>query len=242
MGGSVWRDNGDGTFTPSSSWSGLSWLDLYAMGLAEVSEVPDVFILRNLKAVVEGSHNPRGETYRGGVYTGDKEIISIEQIVAAEGPRRPGASQSQKDFTLGFVYLLAPGQAPSGDLLDAHARLVREFPANWSRITGGRSRFSTPLPDRAESPCEPNAETLCLHGNRYEVRVDWWTGDGETGSAQVVPEATGRLRSLPVLRCGQLGDPRQGVGRLRGERSLLGVRRLDDGSGLCHPCHRHSDR
>ena len=65
MGGSVWNDNGDGTFTPSASWSGLSWLDLYAMGLADASEVPDTFVLRHLETVVEGRHNPRGETYRG---------------------------------------------------------------------------------------------------------------------------------------------------------------------------------
>ena len=38
--------------------------------------------------------------------------------------------------------------------------------------------------------CKPDVETLCLHGDRYEVRVEWWTGAGETGSAQVVPEAT----------------------------------------------------
>ena len=191
MGGSVWHDNGDGTFTPSASWSGLSWLDLYAMGLAEASEVPDVFILRNLEAVVEGSHNPRGETYRGGVYTGDRETVSIEQVLAAEGPRRPGAGESQRDFNLGFVYRVEPGQAPSGDLLDAHANLVTEFTENWSRITGGRSRLLTPLSDgTSESSCVASSETLCLHGDRYEVRVEWRAGDGATGSAQVVPEAT----------------------------------------------------
>jgi astacin len=38
--------------------------------------------------------------------------------------------------------------------------------------------------------CTPDSETLCLQGSRYEVRVDWWTGNGETGTAQVVPEGT----------------------------------------------------
>ena len=149
MGGSVWNDNGDGTFTPGASWSGLSWLDLYAMGLADASEVPDTFVLRNLEAVVEGHHNPRGETYRGGVYTGDREVVSVEQIVAAEGPRRPSARRSQKDFNIGFVYLLAPGEAPSDHLLDAHARLRREFVENWFLITGGRSRMMTTVPSVA---------------------------------------------------------------------------------------------
>ena len=143
MGGSVWSDNGGGTFTPSASWSGLSWLDLYAMGLADASEVPDTFILRNLEAIVEGYHNPRGETYGGGVYAGDKEGVSIDQIVAAEGPRRPSADRSQKDFSIGFVYLLEPGRTPDAELLGAHAQLAERFVENWFQITGGRSRLTT---------------------------------------------------------------------------------------------------
>ncbi len=47
-----------------------------------------------------------------------------------------------------------------------------------------------PPPPRPDDPCVPSAETLCLHDDRYEVRVEWWTGDGETGSALVVQEAT----------------------------------------------------
>ena len=146
MGGSVWDDNGDGTSTPSASWSGLSWLDLYAMGLADASELPDTFVLRNLEAIVEGHHNPRGEIYRGGVYTGDREVVSIEQIVAAEGSRQPSASRSQKDFNVGFVYLLEPGQGPSGRLLELHAQFMQEFVENWFEITGGRSRITTTVP------------------------------------------------------------------------------------------------
>ena len=47
-----------------------------------------------------------------------------------------------------------------------------------------------PQPPQPDGPCAPSAETLCLHGDRYEVRVEWWSGDGETGAAQVVGEAT----------------------------------------------------
>lgn len=41
-------------------------------------------------------------------------------------------------------------------------------------------------PDRA---CEPDSETLCLHDGRYELQAEWWTGDGNSGAAQVVPKA-----------------------------------------------------
>ena len=55
MGGGVWQDNFDGTFTQLDDdyyvpATGYSYLDLYLMGLLAPSEVPDFFILRNLDA------------------------------------------------------------------------------------------------------------------------------------------------------------------------------------------------
>ena len=93
MGGRFWRDNGDGTFTPLESYwgGGHSWLDLYLAGLADADEVPDMFILRNARPVHEGD--------RWGPHTGDKEIVTIQQVVAAEGPRVPGRGRgAQQDF------------------------------------------------------------------------------------------------------------------------------------------------
>ena len=110
------------------------------MGLADASEVPDMFILRNLKALTEGYGE---DGYHGGVFTGDKEIISIDQVIAAEGPREPSAAESQKVFNAGFVYLLEPGQTPTADLLDLHAEYRDKVVEHWSHITGGRSRITT---------------------------------------------------------------------------------------------------
>lgn len=140
-GGGFWRDNGDGTFTPVSRYNegGPSWLDLYVMGLASASEVPDMFLLRNLKQV------------GGGRWTGDKEIITIEQIVAAEGPRDPPPSRSQKVFNAGFVYLLELGQTPSPYLLQLH-RDYRDLAIEyWSHVTGGRSEITTVVLGKAST-------------------------------------------------------------------------------------------
>ena len=64
MGGRYWRDNGDGTFTPINGYhgGGHSWLDLYMAGLADASEVPDMFILRNLQPGERG--RPTGTAHR----------------------------------------------------------------------------------------------------------------------------------------------------------------------------------
>ena len=147
LGGGFWRDNGDGTFTPAAAGrlfeSGPSWLDLYLAGLASAAEVPDMFLLRNLQPVSEG--DPWGP------HTGDKEIITIEQIVAAEGPRIPSAAEAQKDFNAGFVYLLEPGQTPDPDLLRLHAEYRDKVIEHWSHVTGGRSRITTAVPGSPNS-------------------------------------------------------------------------------------------
>lgn len=137
-GGGYWHENADGTFAPGGihpERSGPSWLDLYVMGLADATEVPDMFILRNPKPLNDGS----------GTYRADKETVTIEQIVAAEGPRVPSAADSQKVFNAGFVYLVEPGQKPAADLLQLHARYIGELVDRWFGFTGERSRITTVL-------------------------------------------------------------------------------------------------
>ena len=141
MGGVPWRENPDGTFTrledDREDEKGHSWLDLYLAGLATPDEVPDTFILRNLR-----------RTGGSRTYTAEKEIITMEQIVAALGPRDPPAARSQKVFNIGFVYLLEPGQDPDQDQLRFHALFLDGALDHWARITGGRSRLTTELPGR----------------------------------------------------------------------------------------------
>ena len=170
MGGTFWRDNGDGTWTPLNDFhgSGHSWLDLYAMGLAYASEVPEMFILRDPRPVKKGD--------RGGPHTGDKEIITIEQVVAAEGPRVPSAADAQKDFNAGFVYLLEPGKTPDPEMLRLHSEFRHKALEHWFHITGGRSRMTSTVPSIGNRPPVAAAGTLADRearaGSTLEVDVE----------------------------------------------------------------------
>ena len=137
MGGHYWRENADGTFIPVDRYesSGPSWLDLYLMGLATAEEVPDIFILRNLERVVP--NDPRGR------HRGEKETVSIRQVIAAEGPRRPTAAESQQDFNAAFVYLVEANRRPTQTLFSTHGRWRAKVIKYWSHITGGRSVLTT---------------------------------------------------------------------------------------------------
>ena len=182
MGGKFWVDHGNGRFSGHGNRSrgGFSWLDLYAMGLADAEEVPDMFILRNLQR----NNDPSSDGY----YTGDKEVVSIDQIVPTPGlpvpwgPGGPGTAHSQKVFNAGFVYLLEPGQTPSGDMLALHARHKDRVPAHWSHITGGRSRITTVIP-RIAGNRPPTAvgtipaQTLTEHGTVWRVNLTGYFSD-----------------------------------------------------------------
>ncbi|HSR43057.1 MAG TPA: hypothetical protein VLL48_12810, partial [Longimicrobiales bacterium] len=102
MGGSTWQENPDGTFTQLdrdyySPAKGFSWFALYLMGLARPDEVEPFFILRNLERT--GEEDAEGRP----IYTGDKTVITIDDVVAAMGPREPDVENAQKEFNTGVV-------------------------------------------------------------------------------------------------------------------------------------------
>ena len=143
MGGAFWHEDPDGTFSPTVGWwtkaGGFSWLDLYLMGLATPEEVPDMFILRNLEQLTSDREGP---------YTGEKESITIEQVIAAIGPRNPPPERARKVFNIGFVYFLMPGETLDPELLRLHATYRDRALVHWSHVTGGRGQLTTELARR----------------------------------------------------------------------------------------------
>ena len=173
MGGAYWRENSDGTFTPTVGFStkggGFSWLDLYLMGLAMPDEVPDMFVLRNLKRVGE---------QRYGAHTAEKEIVSMEQVLAAMGPRNPPPERARKVFNIGFVYFLLPGQEPDPELLRDHAR----YRDRMRGALAPRYRRAGPALDGGSGPLEVERE-----------RAD----ESNCLGARRPPHRRGRLRRWP---------------------------------------------
>ena len=122
MGGDIWIDNGDGSFTRAGDSyplaTGLSALDLYAMGMIPPNEVPETFILRDVQ-----------ETDRWDTVRATKVPVRIEDIVAAMGPRVPSAEESRKEFRLGIYLLHENGRPPRADLLERARPSSRQLPS-----------------------------------------------------------------------------------------------------------------
>lgn len=137
MGGGVWQDNFDGTFTqldddyyvPATGWS---YLDLYLMGLVKPDEVPDFFILRNLK--------PAGKDSNGHpIFKADRTKVTIQDVIAAEGLRVPGVDKSQRHFNTGMVMVVEHGRKPSPELLERTEGIRKQWIAYWPITTGHRA-------------------------------------------------------------------------------------------------------
>jgi hypothetical protein len=138
MGGSTWKENGDGTFTQLdrdyySPAKGFSWLGLYLMGLAKPEEVKPFFILRNLQAT--GQQDAEGHP----IFKADKTVITIQDVIAAMGPRSPDFDHAQKKFNTAIVVMTMPGKKPSPELISHANDIAQHWIAYWSKTTGGRS-------------------------------------------------------------------------------------------------------
>ena len=140
MGGGVWQDNFDGTFTqldddyyvPATGWS---YLDLYLMGLVKPEEVPDFFILRNLK--------PAGKDANGHpIFKAERTKVTIQDVIAAEGPREPGVDKSQRQFNTGMVMVVEHGKKPSRELLERTEGIRQQWIKYWPITTGRRASMT----------------------------------------------------------------------------------------------------
>jgi hypothetical protein len=134
MGGFEWRVLGDNRFSrqfpPYLTPYGFSALDLYSMGLMPASEVPDTFVLQNL-------------TEQGNdVWTADRVDISIEDVIAAEGPRLPSYADSQKEFELTVYVIYDPANGPVVEMVERAMRIAGELKDYFERATGGRMSIS----------------------------------------------------------------------------------------------------
>ena len=140
MGGGVWQDNYDGTYTqldddyyvPATGWSHL---DLYLMGLITPAEVPDFFLLRNLV--------PAGRDANGhAIFKADRVKVTIQDVIAVEGTRLPAVDQSQKEFNTGIVVVVEHGCTPSRELTERTNGIREKWLDYWTTTTGHRSTMT----------------------------------------------------------------------------------------------------
>ena len=140
QGGGVWQDNLDGTFTQLRDGyfvpaSGYSHLELYLMGLIAAAEVPDFFIVRPLVRIgTDANGRP--------IFKGERMRITIQDVIAAEGPRLPDVNHSQRHFNTGIVVIVEHGRTPSAELINRANGIRRQWIEYWAIATGRRASMT----------------------------------------------------------------------------------------------------
>lgn len=144
MGGNVWIDHGDGTFTREMKTymppQGVSALDLYTMGLLSPEDIPETFVLVDQEPLEEE-----------GRVRARKVPIRVEDIIAGSGVRVPSAHEAQREFRSGVYLLHEDGRAPDPAFLQQSADIAAEMSRYWSAATGGRMSVSVSAPTRITS-------------------------------------------------------------------------------------------
>jgi subtilase family serine protease/flagellar hook assembly protein FlgD len=204
--GNRWVDNGNGTFTSLPDRQFFSPLDLYLMGMLRRQEVPPSFYI----------HAPDVLAHRlpeaGVTISGQRRDVTIDQVIAAEGPRQPDADAAQKQFRIGFVLLTQPG-TPATEQDIAQVNAVREaFETRLGALTGGRAMahaFLEPRPIAAGT--DPSISDPVLRpGNsaNLQTATQWLRGrqqaQGDWSDSQLT-----RVRDTVVATraLGEVGNP-----------------------------------
>jgi hypothetical protein len=105
------------------------------MGLIAPTEVPYFFMLSNLA--------PAGRDSSGRpTFKADRTKITLQDVIAVEGPRLPDVEHAQKAFNTGLVLVVEPGKTPSQELVERVNGIRRQWLEYWVTTTGHRSSMT----------------------------------------------------------------------------------------------------
>lgn len=175
MYGARWRAQGQ-EFLAEDILHRYSPLDMYLAGFYQASEVPPIAVITG------GQGSATSLPVLGYRTSGTLQYITIEQIIAENGPRIPSAMNSQKRFRAGLVLLTrnAP-ETLSSTLAATMVGFAGQFEQRFSAMTAGRGVFEFGY-NRAQAVAaiaQSNPmPTQGLASNQIARAAQWLSQDG----------------------------------------------------------------
>ncbi|HUQ91303.1 MAG TPA: hypothetical protein VM120_06460 [Bryobacteraceae bacterium] len=136
------RDNGENTsprFTTAATVEHYSPLDQYLMGFRAPEEVPAVFLAR--RTGIANDRLPQA----GVSFNGDRQNVTVDDIIAAEGRRSPDHTVAQRHFRTAMILVVPDGTEPSADDLAQIDTLRSSFEGFYQRAASDRAFVETSL-------------------------------------------------------------------------------------------------
>jgi hypothetical protein len=139
-------DRGGGRFETLDIATGYSALDQYVMGLRAPEEVPPFFYVETPDNFRPNRPFKLSSAPEVGVsFTGARREVSVADVVAAMGPRRPDSIRAKRVLRQAFV-LVADDVAPATEpRRRAIARIRSRFEAYYRAATDGRGAVDSTL-------------------------------------------------------------------------------------------------
>ena len=166
--GNRWQDNGNGTFTSLAHKAQLKYfgpLDLYLMGMLDKSKVPPMMLIENSSA------DPARMPEAGVTVTGTARMITIDEIIAANGPRDPDVFTSQKNFKTAFIFVTRPGTF-LGDEIFGIENIRNGWVTRHSILTDGKSIVQVAATPKEDLPANPGILPPTLTPRAAESDID----------------------------------------------------------------------
>ena len=216
LGGQDWREIADGVFETefpeggTHPLDGFSDLDLYLLGALAAEQVDPFLVIENPTACTwQGVPVECEDPLNANLFPpfadpnppfkyvveGQSRMVSIEDIVAQEGPRIPAFDEDASELPVTFLVVKRPETTIPEDEKLIIEDLVVDAVDLWNDMTRGllpminRSTLADPTPGTGAFVCVEDTNTLCLAGGRFQVRVTWRVQDDE-GLARTVDAGT----------------------------------------------------
>jgi hypothetical protein len=148
--GHRWTDHGDGNFTAAKLDAyQFSDLDLYLMGLMPPEEVKPWFVIEDPHDCIDSALPDMecapvdGFSFKADQYRvqGTRRDITIDQVIAAEGPRVPAYPDAPNEFNLAFLLIKRPDETLCEGELAAIDEIIDRSINTWVGQTRGRANI-----------------------------------------------------------------------------------------------------
>jgi hypothetical protein len=142
---------GDGTFRTEAAVQRYSLLDQYAMGLIDETQVPPFFYVENPTNVTPrrtSTSNPEV----GVTFSGTRHTVTIDDVIAAIGRRKPSSADSPRVYRQAFVYVVSSGNTADPAAIDKLDRIRMAWDQFFSAATDSRMRAETRLARAGSAP------------------------------------------------------------------------------------------
>jgi hypothetical protein len=147
-------------------------LELYLMGMASTNEIADTIVFQD--------QDQGDQLFHGGVLHGPVDVITIDDIIAANGPRVPGEGNSQAQFRMASIILSADSLLNVDEMaffnhMSARGEATSELPFTSGFLSGTTKPFFLATDSRATLSTVPEPEQIIMLavGTAFLATVNW---------------------------------------------------------------------